>query len=648
MRLNDYKLNTKIIAAITIIAFPVILMGYFLYSEKQELIDFTRQEQLGVTTIRAGHKALQAAILPDATKADLDAAGAAVKALDDNDNQTLGITDKAKALGALLGSASPGAVAATEVPKITDFIVAASDGSNITLDPDGDAYFVGDILVNQASNTLVQALTMLGAAADLAKDKSLDNQIAFAEARDGMISAAGSLATDLQKAIKNNADATVSQTLQADGKAIANAVAAVADASKSNNLTALHAAVMPLTVALRSLIAHSGDEMDHLLQHRVDGFHQVVFVRLLIALSFLLAGGAVAAYVVRSVTKPLQTVTDMMGYISQGKVDIDLPQNDRKDEIGHLIDAMHAFHKVILARYKAEEAERQHQQAERRRIERIQGLNASFKISAQHAISHFEQSVQRLMGMANNLSQDSSQASSQATAVAAGSEQALANVETVAGASEELSASIRDIRDRIATSTSVTQRAVDEAIKTQESVGVLSEATARIGAVVELINQIAGQTNLLALNATIEAARAGEAGKGFAVVASEVKTLANQTAKATEEITGHIAGIQHSVSDVTAAIETIKTTIDHVNENISNISGAISQQGQATDEIARNVQEAAMGNSDVTRNITQIAGIIAKSDGMSRDVLKLAEGLSVDADKLKQDIGAYLINIEKV
>ena len=210
------------------------------------------------------------------------------------------------------------------------------------------------------------------------------------------------------------------------------------------------------------------------------------------------------------------------------------------------------------------------------------------------------------------------EASRQSTAVAAASEQASTNVQTVAAASEELSASIVEISRQVAQSASIAGRAVDEAAATNKSVQGLAEAAQKIGDVVKLINDIAGQTNLLALNATIEAARAGEAGKGFAVVASEVKSLANQTAKATEDIASQVDAIQSATNTPSRRSRASAKTIGEINEIATTIASAVEEQGAATKEISRNVQQAAPGTNDVSSNIagvTQAAGETGQSAG---------------------------------
>jgi methyl-accepting chemotaxis protein len=233
----------------------------------------------------------------------------------------------------------------------------------------------------------------------------------------------------------------------------------------------------------------------------------------------------------------------------------------------------------------------------------------------------------------------------QATAVAAASEEASTNVQTVASATEELSTSVQEISRQVGQSTSIAGKAVDEANRTDHTVSGLAEGAQKIGEVVELIRSIASQTNLLALNATIEAARAGDAGKGFAVVASEVKNLANQTAKATEDITEQIASIQAATSEAVTAIKGIGATINEINTISGSISAAVQQQGAATQEIARNVQQAAAGTQEVSSNISGVTEAARSTGKVAQDVLGAAKALTDQSENFRRRVDGFLEKI---
>jgi methyl-accepting chemotaxis protein len=248
----------------------------------------------------------------------------------------------------------------------------------------------------------------------------------------------------------------------------------------------------------------------------------------------------------------------------------------------------------------------------------------------------------QLQSTSENLMATADQTSQQATAVAASSEQAAANVQTVASAAEELASSIEEVGRQVSQSTKITQSAVEDAAATNKKVEGLADAAQKIGEVVSLIKDVADQTNLLALNATIEAARAGDAGKGFAVVASEVKNLANQTGKATEEISNQITAIQNATTEAVSAIRNISNTIDQVSDIAGQISESVEQQALATQEIARNVQEASTGTQEVTTHIVKVTAGASETGQSSGEVKQAADELSLQASKLEEEIEGFL------
>jgi methyl-accepting chemotaxis protein len=246
---------------------------------------------------------------------------------------------------------------------------------------------------------------------------------------------------------------------------------------------------------------------------------------------------------------------------------------------------------------------------------------------------------------AQGMSSTAQQSSTLVGAVASAAEETSANVQTVSAGTAQLSSSIAEIGRQVVTSAEIARKAVDEAGATDATMQGLADNASRISVVVDLIQVIASQTNLLALNATIEAARAGEAGRGFAVVASEVKSLASQTAKATDEIRAQIASMQQVATTAVGAIRNIGKTIAEINEVTAAIAAAVEEQGSATREIARNIQQAAGGTSEVSSNITGVSTASAEAGTAANDVLKASEALRSEADMLRTEIDAFLKNI---
>jgi methyl-accepting chemotaxis protein len=262
--------------------------------------------------------------------------------------------------------------------------------------------------------------------------------------------------------------------------------------------------------------------------------------------------------------------------------------------------------------------------------------------SVQELTQTVQAAAAQLMNTAQSLASSADQTRSQTSTVAAASEQASAAVETVAAAAEELSCSLQEVGAQVTQSTTIVGNAVAETKRVNAQVEGLAEAASKVGAVVALIQDIASQTNLLALNATIEAARAGEAGKGFAVVANEVKNLANQTAKATEDITAQIGAIQNATQEAVSAILGITDTIGQIEEVISVIAHAVTQQNEATGEIALNAQQASIGTQDVSGNIQGVTGAALATGEAARELLHAAQSLADRSANLNSEVSAFI------
>ncbi len=374
--------------------------------------------------------------------------------------------------------------------------------------------------------------------------------------------------------------------------------------------------------------------------------HQAAQWDLGLQLVLLIGALALAAGSLRLVSRrvllPLARLRDAMLRVAEGDLTAEAPFSDRQDEVGALSRALAQF-KVNAeekARIEAADLGRRNQaEARQRAVERYIG---DFETQIGTALDALGQASDEMRRTSEGMSATSDQTNHQVRTVASASEEASSNVQTVAAASEELSASISEISRQVAHAATIAERAVDETRRTDSTVRGLTETAAKIGEVVKLISSIAGQTNLLALNATIEAARAGEAGKGFAVVASEVKSLANQTARATEEITAQIAAVQQVTKEAVEAIKGIGGTIGEVSQVATGIAGAVEQQGAATQEITRNTQEAARRTREVSDTV---AGVTAGADATgeaAQGVRAAAEDLGAQAGRLRRQVQDFL------
>ncbi|MEQ9326399.1 MAG: HAMP domain-containing methyl-accepting chemotaxis protein, partial [Rhodospirillales bacterium] len=357
--------------------------------------------------------------------------------------------------------------------------------------------------------------------------------------------------------------------------------------------------------------------------------------------------GIIFAWLIaRSITLPVGRMTGAMRRLADNDLEVEVPGIDRKDEIADMAKAVQVFkdNAIRVRELQAEQEAQEARQKEQQRAAMLQ-LADDFEAGIGQIVSGVSSAASQLKATAESMSRSAENASLQSDTVAGAAEQASGNVNTVAAAAEQLSASIAEIAHQVAQSASMSEAAAQEAQETDGKVKVLDAAADKIGAVVALITDIAEQTNLLALNATIEAARAGDAGKGFAVVANEVKNLANQTAKATEEISQQIAAIQTETRSTVDAITRISEAIQRVNEVGSAIASAVEEQGAATQEIARNTQEAAQGTGNVTMSIGSVSQSVGETGAASASVLTAAGELSTQSEQLRQRIQEFLTQV---
>lgn len=364
------------------------------------------------------------------------------------------------------------------------------------------------------------------------------------------------------------------------------------------------------------------------------------------SIASVVVGILLALLIARSITRPVGAMTGAMRRLADNDLEVDIPGADRKDEIADMAKAVQVFkdNSIKVRQLQAEQEALEKRQKEEQAAA-MRKMADEFEASVGKIVEGVAAAATELQATAGAMSSSASTASEQSAAVAGTVEQASGNVSTVAAAAEELSSSISEIARQVAESSSMTEAASREASETDAKVKNLDEAADRIGAVVALITDIAEQTNLLALNATIEAARAGDAGKGFAVVANEVKNLANQTAKATEEISQQIGAIQAETNQTVGAISRILEAIQRVNDVGTAIASAVEEQGAATQEIARNTQEAARGTATVSDSIRSVSHAVEETGSASGSVLTASEDLSRQSEQLNSEIRKFLSGI---
>ena len=369
-------------------------------------------------------------------------------------------------------------------------------------------------------------------------------------------------------------------------------------------------------------------------------------IAMLAAGGFLL-GGVLAVLLGKGISRPMTAMCKAMRELAGGNFDVVLPGLGRRDELGEMAAAVEEFRLQAIAKAERDAATQDAQNrasSAARRTELIRFAD-DFEAAVGAIVSNVSSSAVQLESAAGTLTRTAETTQNLSSRVAGASEEASSNMQSVATATEELSASVDEIGRRVRESNKIAEAAVLQAQQTDGRIGKLSRAAQQIGDVVKLITAIAEQTNLLALNATIESARAGEAGRGFAVVASEVKSLASQTAKATDEISSHISGMQDATQESVAAIKEIGGTIAEISNIASSIASAVEQQSSATQEIARSVQTVAQGTQEAAANIMQVNRGATETGSASEEVLNSAKSLSTESTRLREELDRFMANI---
>ena len=649
-RLDNVRISKKLLIAYVLFLLPVAFLFYVIVDKSRQDSGFAAKEIAGTRYIMTLHEVQDALVRGGAPAGEQLAAR--IAQAQQSFGADMGTAEAADAAVKALKAVANDPARAQARSALRDLMGKVADGSNLTLDPDLDSFYVMDASTGKIPDLTDRLYGLAQLTASYAGKATLTaaEEAAFLVQNGAAAPVIDGLNGSFDSAFKAN-----ELTRAALAASLKSAQAEVDAALKSLNAAALEnrgqaqaapASIAPALAALAALDEKGFAELTRLLEARIWGFEKALIIDLCIAVLLFAAGGLFTfAAVQRGAVRPLMQLTGGMRELAAGNKSIEVVGIGRTDEIGQIAAAVQVFRENMLKNEELATEQQAEQARKEKRQQAIEAIIRDFEQSVAGALGALGAASGQLDGTAKGMSGTATATSRQAKAAAEASEHASSNVQTVAAATEELSASIGEIGRQVTESTRITSQAVEETQRTDKQIQGLAEAAERIGDVVKLINDIAGQTNLLALNATIEAARAGEAGKGFAVVASEVKSLTNQTAKATEEISVKIAEMQSATGDSVRAVQTIGQTIGRINEIATTIASAVEEQGAATKEIARNVQQAASGTTEASSNITGVTEGAGKAGEAATQVLRAAGDLGRQSETLRAQIDRFLASI---
>ncbi|MBE0533143.1 MAG: HAMP domain-containing protein [Rhodospirillales bacterium] len=662
---DHLKVSRKLMALSAVFLLPVAFLAWLLVVQSQKDIHFAAKERDGGRYL-SGLARLQVDLVTGWY------AGQPLSALKPARDRVAGLEremsnpmDTAELFAAMDKAAADLAAAGTADADRAKFEVLMTalravigrvgDSSNLILDPDLDSYYAMDIsllklpeLVDASSRVLESAerflklptvevaqaaelLTRLGIYQGVADGVGVSLDSGYRGNVDGRMRPALDPVYTSFKATADSFGQALGALAKGDGAAGARADAA--------SLRRLQAAVVKETDVLwKAVIA----EMDRLLAQRIAGFEQKLWLSLGASFVVVLLALALAYAVARSISRPLLTLNGAMGALAGGSREVEVPFAARRDEVGDMARSLQVFKDSLIEADRMAEREHAETEERERRSKRLHELAMEFDARVAGVLKALEGAARTMGDTSSSMTATARNTAVQVGDVAGAVERTSVNVQTVASAAEELSGSIAEIGRQVTQASQIASAAVTEAERTNVRVQGLAAAADKIGEVVALITDIAEQTNLLALNATIEAARAGDAGKGFAVVASEVKNLANQTARATEEIGAQIAGIQAATQEAVSAIEEITRTIAKINEVNAGVASAVEEQGAATQEIARNVEQAASSTVEMGTEVGGVKNAVDQTGVTAGQVAQAANSLTREAEALKSCVDAFL------
>ena len=669
MSFDQVAIRHKLAAIVIVFAIPIAMLAWLFIQQSFKDIHFGQKERDGVTYLRAvwpvANALISASNEPKSSPSSLLKDGPDLVALGLRYDADMESAEAAKALNSALrtvhwpngtllrNEASEKAIAAARA-----LLGKIADGSNLTLDPDLDSFYVMDANTTKLPEVLDRAASLIALARSQRQQEILsDDDKAELMIQLGLFaSATAGTQASLDSAFKGSTDGSVRAKLEATTKSFmattdrfsammkSIAVALRDDATrKTVDLSAANSLYADTMASTETMWQATANQLDTLLADRINSLQARLWTMLGIAGVIFASALGLTFIIARQVTGWIERITNAMTALARGEKDTVVPGLGRVDEIGRMAGALNIFKNNSLEQLRLG-AEFQKSVEDRDAHNKdMEGVIEGFRLSANELLSTVGRNANLMNDTATTLTGVASDAANQALSAASASEDTAGSVQTVAAAAEELSSSIQEIGRQVEQATKAVRSGSATTERSVTEIEGLASAGQRIGAVVDLIQAIAAQTNLLALNATIEAARAGDAGRGFAVVATEVKNLASATAKATEEIAQQVQGIQTSTKSTVEAVKEIAIAMRSIDEVTTAIASAVEQQGAATREISSSVQMASTGTQRLSGNIATVNSAIGEANRSAEEVRAASGTVSSAAEKLTEQVRNFFI-----